>query len=299
MASPFWAHRIVNTTTAPAEDPVEWGTTIGPRVGRFDLRIGELWDYRDLIVLLVRRDFVSQYKQTILGPLWHVINPLLTTIIMSVVFGGIAKIPTDGVPPFLFYLAGTTMWNYFARALTTTSSTFVSNAAIFGKVYFPRLAIPVAQMLSNLVAFGIHFTLFLACLAFYAHRGTAVQPNAALLLTPVLLLIMAGLGLGAGIIASAVTTRYRDLTQLITYGVQLLMYATPVIYPLSIVPSKLRSIVIANPMTPLVEGFRYAFLGHGSLSYLSLIYSAACALTALWLGTILFHRTERTFMDTV
>ena len=286
---------VADTTSGEGQ----WTTIIRPKGRWFDLRLDELWRYRDLVLLFVRRDFVAQYKQTILGPVWHFINPLLTTVVFTVVFGRIAGIPTDGIPPFLFYLAGITVWNYFSRSLTSTSNTFVSNAAIFGKVYFPRLAIPVAQLISNLISFGIQFLVFLGFLAFFALRGAAVDPNALLLLTPVLLLIMAALGLGCGIIASSLTTRYRDLQQLITYGVSLLMFASPVIYPLSTVPEGMQPLVLANPLTPILESFRFAFLGRGTFEPAQLAYSAGFAAAALFVGLLFFHRVERTFMDTV
>lgn len=281
------------------EDEAPWTMTIRAHGPWFDLRLGELWQYRDLVLLLVRRDFVAQYKQTILGPLWHLVQPLLTTVVFTVVFGSIASLPTDGLPPFLFYMAGNVVWAYFAAVIGGTSSTFIANAGIFGKVYFPRLAVPVSLLISRLVGFGIQFTLFLALALSFWLTGAPLRPNAWALLTPLLLLIMGGLGLGLGIIISALTTRYRDLAVLVTFGVQLLMYATPVVYPLSAVPEQYRLLVAANPIAPLVETFRYAYLGAGSASIAHLGYSAGVTLAVLVAGAALFNRVERTFMDTV
>ncbi len=283
-------------TTGESE---EWSLIIRPQRGWFDLRLDELWHYRDLIMVFVRRDFVATYKQTILGPLWYLIQPLLTTITFTIIFGNIARLSTDGLPPFLFYMAGTVLWSYFAAALTKTSSTFTANAGLFGKVYFPRLAVPLSLLVSNLVGFGIQFGLFLVFLAYFGLRGAAIHPNGWVLLTPLLLLLMAGLGLGFGIIISSLTTRYRDLQYLVGFGAQLLMYATPVIYPMSAVPARYRWLILVNPMTPIVESFRTAFLGAGSVSMWYLFYSAGFALAVLALGLLLFNRIEQTFMDTV
>lgn len=281
----------------PAEP--KWTTIIRPQHQWLDLRLGELWQARELVSLFVWRDFVAQYKQTILGPLWYLIQPLLTTVIFTVVFGGIANLPTDGAPPFLFYMAGTVIWNYFAACLTKTSSTFVANAHIFGKVYFPRLVVPVSILMSNLVTFGIQLALFVAFIVYFTLAGASIRPNATLLLTPVLVLIMAGLGLGFGIIVSSLTTRYRDLQYLVTFGVQLLMYLTPVVYPISSVPAGLRFFVMANPLTPVIESFRYAFIGAGVFMGWGLVYSTGFMLAVLLGGTLLFNQVERTFMDTV
>lgn len=274
-------------------------TVIEPHGSAFDLKLQELWSYRDLIVLFVRRDFVAQYKQTILGPAWHLIQPLLTTVMFTIVFGKIAQLSTDGVPPFLFYMAGTIIWTYFANVLTTTSGTFTANAHIFGKVYFPRLAIPVATLFSKLIAFAIQYVFFMGFLAWYFFQGAAVQPNAWVLLTPVLLLMMAAIGFGGGIIISAMTTRYRDLTILVSFGVQLLMYATPIIYPVSSLPEKWQFWVSLNPIAPIVEAFRYAYLGQGTLDLPMLGVSGLVILATLIVGIVMFNAVERTFMDTV
>ncbi|MCB1687074.1 MAG: ABC transporter permease [Halioglobus sp.] len=274
-------------------------TVIEPHGSVFDLKLRELWSYRDLIVLFVRRDFVAQYKQTILGPAWHLIQPLLTTVMFTIVFGKIAQLSTDGVPPFLFYMAGTVIWTYFANVLTATSGTFTTNSHIFGKVYFPRLAIPVATLFSKLIAFAIQYVFFLGFLAWYFFDGAAVQPNAWVLLTPVLLLMMAATGFSGGIIISAMTTRYRDLTVLVSFGVQLLMYATPIIYPVSSLPEKWQFWVSLNPIAPIVEAFRYAYLGQGTLDLPMLGVSGLVILVLLIVGTVMFNAIERTFMDTV
>lgn len=280
-------------------DSENWTMVIRPQRHWLDLRLGELWRYRDLILFFVWRDFVSVYKQTVLGPLWHVVQPLLTTITFTVIFGNIAKLPTDGLPQFLFYMSGTLVWSYFASCLTKTSGTFIANAGIFGKVYFPRLAVPISSLLSNLIAFGIQFGLFLAFLAYFWLAGAAIRPNLWILLTPGLLTIMAGLGLSFGIIVSSLTTRYRDLQYLVAFGVQLFMYAAPVVYPLSAVPDSYRWLIMANPMTPIVEGFRRAFLGYGTVSATDLLYSVGFMLATLLIGILMFNRVERNFMDTV
>jgi lipopolysaccharide transport system permease protein len=272
---------------------------IGPQRNLFDLRLRELWHASDLIMLFVRRDFVSVYKQTILGPLWYLIQPLLTTIIFTVIFGNIAKLPTDGLPQFLFYMSGTVIWTYFASCLTKTSETFVSNANLFGKVYFPRLAVPISILISNFIAFAIQFAFFLAFIGYFALQGTQLHPNWWMLLTPVLLLIMAGLGLGFGIIVSSLTTKYRDLRFLVQFGVQLLMYVTPVIYPISALPHRFQVLIQFNPLSSVVEAFRYAYLGGGTVDLVQLAYSFGIMLVVIIIGVIIFNRVEATFMDTV
>jgi lipopolysaccharide transport system permease protein len=277
----------------------EWDLIIRPQRSWWDLRLDELWRYRDLIWLLVWRDFVARYKQTILGPLWYLIQPILTTVIFTVIFGNIAHLSTDGLPPFLFYMAGNTVWSYFSACLTSTSNTFTSNSAIFGKVYFPRLSIPVSVIISNLISFGIGFGVFLSFWIYFMLTGSTFHPNLWILLLPVLLFIMAGQGLGLGIIISSLTTKYRDLQQLVGFGVQLLMYATPVIYPISTVKGIWRGLILANPMTPVVETFRLAFLGTSSLSPIYLLYSAGFMFIILLIGGLIFNHVETTFMDTV
>jgi lipopolysaccharide transport system permease protein len=285
-------------TLSPQND--SWSMIIEPQRSLLDLRLGELWKYRDLVMLFVRRDFVSVYKQTILGPLWYLIQPLLTTLTFTVIFGNIASLPTDGLPQFLFYMSGTVVWSYFAACLTKTSETFVNNANLFGKVYFPRLAVPVSILISNLVTFLIQFAMFLVFVAFFALRGTPIRFNWLwIALSPLLMLMMAGLGLGFGIIISSLTTKYRDLRFLVTFGVSLLMYATPVIYPVSSIPERFQWIIQANPMTPIVEAFRYAFLGAGTVNTYQLLYSFGFMLVVVFLGSVIFNRVEQTFMDTV
>ncbi len=276
-----------------------WTLVIRPQRAWWDLRLGELWRYRDLIFLFVWRDFVAYYKQTILGPLWYLIQPILTTVVFTVIFGNIAKLSTDGLPPFLFYLAGNTMWTYFSSCLTSTSNTFTGNAGLFGKVYFPRLAIPLSIVISNIISFGIRMLVFLGFLAYFMLAGADVKPNLWMLLLPALLLIMAGLGLGLGIIISSLTTKYRDLQQLVSFGVQLLMYGTPVIYPLSSIEGTWRWVILANPMTPVVEAFRLGFLGTSAVSPIYLLYSTLFVFVVMLIGLLVFNRVENNFMDTV
>ena len=277
----------------------EWDLIIRPERSWWDLRLGELWRYRDLIWLFVWRDFVAFYKQTVLGPLWYLIQPILTTVVFTVIFGNIAHLSTDGLPPFLFYMAGNTVWSYFSTCLTNTSNTFTNNTAIFGKIYFPRLSIPVSVVISSLISFGIRFLMFLVFLAYFILTGSTVHLTLWILALPLLLLIMAGQGLGLGIIISSLTTKYRDLQQLVAFGVTLLMYATPVIYPLSTVTGKLQWIILANPMTAVVEIFRLGFLGTSTLPPVDLLYSAAFMFVVLILGALIFNHVETTFMDTV
>lgn len=277
----------------------QWSEIITPKKSWFDLRLNELWQYRDLIVLFVRRDFVAVYKQTILGPLWHIIQPVFTTLVFTLVFGRIAKISTDGQPAFLFYMCGVTIWNYFANNLTKTSNTFVANQAVFGKVYFPRLTVPVSNVISGLFSFAIQFTLFLIFYFVFYLRGANITPNVWIFAIPLFVLIMAVLSLGLGIIISSLTTKYRDLTMLIGFGVQLFMYASPVIYPVSSLSPDLQFYMQFNPVAPILEGFKYAFFGTGIMSYVSLGYSFILAFTIFFVGVALFHKVEKTFMDTV
>ena len=273
---------------------------IEPKRNLLDLRLGDLWRARDLVMLFVWRDFVSVYKQTILGPLWYIIQPLLTTVVFTFIFGSVAKLPTDGLPQFLFYMSGTVVWAYFATCITKTSDTFITNSQLFGKVYFPRLAVPVSILISSLIAFAIQFVFFVGFMGYFALTGSVLHPNWWILLTPVLLFMMGGLGLGFGVIISSLTTKYRDLRFLVQFGVTLLMYATTVILPLSSFPARFRWIVLANPMTPIVEIFRYAYLGGaGSVNLPDLAYSFGFMVVAVVIGTIIFNRVEATFMDTV
>ena len=286
------------TSTGVSAEP-EWTQIIEPEGRLFDLKLGELWHYRDLISLFVRRDFVSVYKQTVLGPLWYIIQPIMTTLIFTVIFGRIAKLSTDGLPQFLFYLSGTIIWTYFSDCLTKTSNTFITNAQLFGKVYFPRLAVPISILISNLITFSIQFVLFIGFLVYYMLKGANVHPHLWVLITPVLLIMMAGLGLGFGIFVSSLTTRYRDLRFLVTFGVQLWMYITPVIYPVSSIPERLRPLIQANPLTPILEAFRYAYMGSGTVNLANLAYTAIFTIVVLVVGVLSFNRVEATFMDTV
>lgn len=278
----------------------EWTEIIRPDRRLLDMQLNELWRYRDLLIMFVRRDFISTYKQTILGPIWFFIQPILTTLIYVIVFGRFAGISTDGAPMLLFYMIGITPWNYFSECLNKTATVFRDNAGIFGKVYFPRLILPLSIVISNLIKFSIQFLLFLLFYSYYLFQNEAtVTPNLYILLCPLLLIIMAGLALGFGIIISALTSKYRDLIFLLTFGIQLLMYATPIIYPLSTVPEKYKLLIRLNPMTSIVETFRYAFLGTGTFDLLNLIYSLIFMLILVLTGTIIFNKVERSFMDTV
>jgi lipopolysaccharide transport system permease protein len=297
---------ILNPETSINES---WDLEIKPQAHLLDINLREVWRYRDLLWMFVKRDFTAQYKQTILGPLWHFIQPLFTTVVFLVVFTNIAKISTEGVPPVLFYMSGITIWNYFSSCLNATSSTFVANAGIFGKVYFPRLVIPLSTVMSSIVKFGIQFLLLLAAMLWYKLKSSTPLPSVdefdpstftSLALIPTIILIMAGLGLGLGIIISSMTTKYRDLTVLIGFAVQLLMYATPVVYPLSTITShKLRFWITLNPLTPLVEAFRYAILGVGSFDAVSFGYSIGFMVITLFIGLLIFSKVEKTFMDNV
>ena len=277
----------------------QFETVITPKRAWFDLNLKELLRYRDLIVLFVRRTFVSQYKQTILGPAWAVIQPLLTTVVLTVVFGNIAGLAPAGVPSFAFYLCGSIAWGYFSTCLTATSTTFTSNAAILGKVYFPRLVMPISTVLSQLISFAVQFCFFLLFLLYYIVTGANVNPNWWMLLTPVLLLHLALLSLGVGIIISALTTKYRDLAMVVSFGVQLWMYATPVAYDLTLIPERFLGLYMLNPVTPVITMFRYAFLGVGVPHLAAYGISWIVTLVVLLLGVMLFNRVEKTFMDTV
>jgi lipopolysaccharide transport system permease protein len=277
-----------------------WTEVISPKRSLLDINLKEIWRYRDLIMLFVRRDFVSQYKQTILGPIWLFIQPLFTTLTFFFVFNQIAKIPTDNIDPILFYLSGITLWNYFSDCFNKTSNTFVANAGIFGKVYFPRLATPISIVISNLIKLGIQVLLFLAIMVYQIFaKDIQVNVNLHILILPYLILLMAVMGLGLGIIFSALTTKYRDLSFLLTFGIQLLMYATPIIYPLSYTGGKLHTIISMNPLTPIMESFRYAFFSIGSFDWSGLAYTSIFSFGVLFLGIIIFNQVEKSFMDTV
>lgn len=279
-----------------------WDLVISSQSGWFDLKLRDVWSYRDLLLLLVRRDFVSFYKQTIFGPLWFFIQPIFTTIIYTFIFGNLAGIATDGLPAPLFYLAGITAWNYFSECLTKTSTVFRDNAGVFGKVYFPRMIMPLSIVLSNLIRFAVQLLLFLLVMAYFKLKGGAFLPNRYVLLFPFLVVLMALLGLGSGMIISSLTTKYRDLAFLINFGVQLLMYTTTVVYPLSEAIQKYPEyswLFSLNPMTAIIEAIRYGFLGAGSFSWFSLAICTLMTLGITLVGIIVFNRVEKNFIDTV
>jgi lipopolysaccharide transport system permease protein len=280
----------------------DWDFEITPANNLFDLKLKDVWHYRDLLFLLVRRDFVAFYKQTILGPIWFFVQPVITILMYTVVFGNLAGIPTDGVPKPLFYLAGTIIWNYFADCLTKTSTVFKDNAALMGKVYFPRLIMPLSIVLSNLIRFAVQLVLFIVLMVFYWAKGALIVPNELILLFPLLILLIAAQGLGLGMITSAVTTKYRDLSFIISFGVPLLMYTTTVIYPLSEVLKKYQNyswLIKLNPVTAVIETFRYGFLGKGSFTWDLLGTSSLITVVILFLGIVIFNKVEKNFVDTV
>ena len=277
----------------------QWTEIIQPRTKLLDLKLNELWRYRDLVMMFVRRDFVANYKQTILGPLWFFIQPLLTTLTYVFIFGRVAGLSTDGLPMLVFYLSGVTIWNYFSETLSKTATVFKDNAQIFGKVYFPRLTMPFSIVISNLVRFGVQFLLFVLIWGWYLYKTDTLTPNVYILLTPILLLLMGLLALGMGMIISALTSKYKDLIFLLTFGIQLLMFATPVIYPLSSLPEAYKWYILANPISSIVETFRYAFLGTGSFQWTYFAYSACSTIVILIFGAIVFNRVEKSFTDTV
>ena len=275
-------------------------TVIEPKSGLFEFNLKEIWKYRDLMLMYVKRDIVTVYKQTVLGPLWFVIQPILTTIMFMFVFGNLAGISTDGIPKPLFYFTGITLWNYFADCLTRNSKVFIENQGVFGKVYFPRLVVPISVTISNLVKFLIQFVIFLLIFFYYYFQPDShIQPNVCILLLPLLILMAAGLSLGFGIIFSSLTTKYRDLTFLLQFGVQLWMYATPVIYPLNSFSADRQWILALNPMTSIIEAFKYSFVGQGVFSWMYLAYSLLFAIVLLFFGIIIFNKVEKSFMDTV
>lgn len=280
-------------------DTEQWDLIIKPKNGWFDIDLRELWRYRDLISMFIMRDFVTVYKQTILGPLWYIIQPLFTTVVFTIIFGKVAKISTDSLPPFLFYMSGNVVWGYFAATLTSTSNTFNSNAHIFGKVYFPRLTVPLATVLVNFLQFFIQLALFLAFYLYFYLAGAPVQPTAWLLLLPLLMVQMALLCLGLGILLSSMTTKYKDLRFAMTFLIQLWMYATPVVYPLSQIPDWLLPWYVLNPMVAIVESFRRMFFGTSAVQLSQIGLSWLMTLFILFIGVVLFSRIEKTFTDTI
>ena len=277
----------------------KWDKEITPKKSLFDLNINQIWKFRDLLFLFVWRDFVSVYKQTILGPLWFFIQPILTSITFTIIFGNFAQISTDGMPKLIFYMAGITMWNYFSDCLNKTSNTFVANQGLFGKVYFPRLIVPLSIIVTNLLKFGVQIILFMGFWTYFLLTTESLEPNLYLFTFPLLVLTMAALGLGFGMVISALTTKYRDLTFLIGFGVQLLMYGSPIIYPISTVPEKYQWIIKLNPMTSIIDTFKHAFMGTGSFDGYNLLYSCVFAVCILFLGLIVFNKVEKSFIDTV
>jgi lipopolysaccharide transport system permease protein len=276
-----------------------WTTVVSAKRPLIDFNFGEIWRYRDLIYLLVRRDFIATYKQTILGPLWFLIQPLFSTIVFTIIFGQVAKLPTDNIPPFLFYMCGLVAWGYFADCLNKSASTFTGNANIFSKVYFPRLTVPIANAITNLATFGIQFALFLVVLGWFIWKGAPIHINYRVVILPLLILQMALLGIGFGCIVSSLTTRYRDLSMLFGFFVQLWMYASCVLFPLSLYPESVRWLLVLNPMVPVIETFRFAFLGAGTVEIPQLLAGAAVSLVIFVAGIMIFRRTERTFCDTI
>lgn len=289
-----------NVSASASADPSHLPLTrITPFRGLFDWRLGQLWRYRDLVTLFIWRDFVSVYKQTVLGPAWHLVKPLISTLIFTVVFSRMAGLSTDGAPPFLFYLVGSVGWAYFSTSLEGVSRTFMANAGLLGKVYFHRMVIPISIVFSNLIAFGIQFAILVAAMAFYALSGTTLHITVWALFLPLFILMLAGFALGGGLLVCAATTRYRDLNHLVTFGVQLLMYLTPVIYPLSQIPESYRRYSLLNPLTPLFEAIRRGLLGVGTVDILQLVWSGAVMTAMVVAGLMLFTRAERTFLDTI
>jgi lipopolysaccharide transport system permease protein len=283
-------------------DKEDWTLIIKPKSSLFNLNLREIWRYRDLLEMYIKRDIVTFYKQTVLGPLWFFIQPIFMTIVFMFVFGGLAGLPTDGIPQALFYLSGICLWNYFSEVLTKTSDTFLSNQAVFGKVYFPRIIAPLSFTVTGLIKMLIQLSLFAATYLYFVAKGVSIKPNAYALLFPLLLIILAGLGLGFGIIISSMTTKYRDLKFLIGFVIQLWMYATPVIYPLSVMKGNFEKymwIIQANPVTSVMETFKYGFLGQGTFSWLALCYSFGFMIIVLVAGIFIFNRVERNFMDVI
>lgn len=282
-----------------AEQKQQWTEIIQPKTALLNIPLKDVWQYRDLLLLLVKRDFVSYYKQTILGPIWFFIQPILTTLIFVVIFGNIAQIGTDGIPMFIFYLSGITLWNYFSDSLNKTSTVFKDNANLFGKVYFPRLILPLSIVVSNLIKLGIQLLLFLCIWLYIIVSADNIQPNWYALTLPLLIIVIGLQALGFGMIISSLTSKYRDLIFLLSFSIQLWMYATPVIYPLSSIPEKYKWFVNANPVTPVIEVFRYGFLGNGEFSTASILYCLFFTIFILATGTVIFNKVEKNFMDTV
>ena len=278
---------------------MDFQTHITPKKYWFDIRLKELWSYRDLILLFVHRNFVALYKQTILGPTWAVLQPLLTTVIFAVIFGKMAGLGPQGVPSFPFYLSGTVLWGYFSSCMTQTGTTFINNHAILGKVYFPRLVMPISTVLSNLISFFIQCIFLGAFVGYYTFSDKSISPNCLILALPLVILQLAAMSLGFGIIIAAFTTKYRDLMMLISFGVQLWMYVTPIAYDIKMIPEKFMHLYLLNPITPVICFFRYAVLGYGEVPWCYYAISWLTTLSVLLIGVMLFNRVEKTFMDTI
>lgn len=281
------------------EKNVKWDLIIKPNTDFFSLKLKIIWQFRDLLFQFVKRDFVAFYKQTILGPIWFFLQPIFSTIVYVFIFSNLASISTDNIPPPLFYLSGITIWSYFSECLLKTSTVFRDNTHIFGKVYFPRLIMPLSIVISNLVKFAIQLVLLIICIVYYNFQGSDIYPNFHLIFFPIYLFLMASLGLGLGMIVSALTTKYRDLALLLTFGVQLLMYATPIVYPLSSLKGIMKLVVFANPMTSIVEGIRFGLLGSGTISLSAFLYTFFTSFLILLIGTLVFNRVEKSFIDTI
>ncbi len=281
-------------------DTEEWTLVIEPKSAWFDLHLGDLWKYRDLLSLFVKRDFISIYKQTILGPLWYIINPLLTTFVFTIIFNRVVKIPTDEVPPALFYLSGLVIWNYFSTCLINTSNTLTENADLFGKVYFPRMIVPISSIISALIKFGIQLAILLVILGYYIYYfNSNIGVNSYIFFLPILVSIIGALGLGWGLIVSTLTIKYRDLSFLVSFGLQLLMYATPIIYPLSFIEARYKILILINPITPIVEMFRYSLVGQGEFNVWQVGYSIVFTCISLFIGILIFNKSEKSYMDIV
>jgi len=276
-----------------------WTEEIKAESSLFAINFREIWHYRDLLFMLVKRDFITFYKQTILGPLWFIVQPLFTTLIFVILFGNIAKLSTDGIPQLAFYLAGITIWNYFSESLTKTSSVFTANASIFGKVYFPRLIMPLSIVASSLLKFAVQFALFILVVLYYTFVAQSIQPNIWILFTPVLILLMALFALGVGMIFSSLTTKYKDLTFLLAFGIQLFMYITPVVYPSSALPEKFQILAKINPLSSIFECFRYAYLGTGTFTITDLLISTLVIVFLFFAGVLVFNKVEKSFMDSI
>ena len=275
-----------------------WTTIIQPKTKLIDLKLHELWQYRDLIIMFVKRDFKTMYKQTILGPLWIIINPILTTLMQVFVFGNLAGISTDGIPDIVFYMAGNMIWLYFSSCLNKTANTFVGNVGVFGKVYFPRLVTPISIIISGMIMFVVRFCIFMVFIVYFRFKGL-IEPNITIMLLPLYILILAMLSMGCGIVISALTTKYRDLSILVNFGIQLWMYGSAIIFPVSSIPEKWGNLLMLNPIVPIVEAFRYSFTGKGVFSVRYLGIAMIVTVVLLLIGCVIFNKVEKTFLDTV